>query len=112
VVVKFSRVFGEPWTPANSASSTRIWQAPKYFQGYNPFDIDNVTFRQFDIMDFARPLRGRALCNLPRGLIFQDGRRLSRSATEQIWTDMRVAIGWTVPTRQSLPASLTGQGLA
>ncbi len=81
VVLKGSRVFREPWTPADSASPTRIWQAPldaKYFQGYNPFDINNVTSRQFEIMDFARPMRGRAPCSLPRGLLFQDGRRLTQ----------------------------------
>ena len=79
VVLKGSRVFRERWAPADSASPTRVWQAhldPKYFTGYNPFDIENVTARQFDIMDFAAPLRGTAPCDLPRGLVFQDGRRL------------------------------------
>lgn len=81
VVLKGSRVFHEPWVPADSTLPTWIWQArlaTNYFQDYHPFDIDNVTSRQFDIMDFARPIRGKAPSSLPRGLLFQDGRRLTQ----------------------------------
>jgi hypothetical protein len=98
VVLKGSRVFHEPWVADDSSISTRIWRArlePEYFTGYNPFDTDNVTARQFAIMDFAALMKGRAPANLPRGLVFQDGRRLNqvgnRSALNQsqgcYWVD-------------------------
>lgn len=83
VVLKGSRVFREPWTPADAVAPANIWQArleAQYFTGYLPFEIDNVTSRQFEIMDFAAPLRGTAPCSLPRGLVFQDGRRLTQVA--------------------------------
>jgi len=110
VVLKGSRVFHELWTPADSASPTRVWQArlaPKYFTGYNPFDIENVTARQFDIMDFARPLRGKAPCNLPRGLVFQDGRRLMQLSNR---SDLEGHEGcyWVDRTNQVLFASFFG----
>jgi hypothetical protein len=111
VVLKGSRVFSDPWSPADSTSPTRIWKAAldaKYFQGYNPFDIDNVTSRQFEIMDFARPMRGTAPCNLPRGLIFQDGRRLSQvSYRSQL--DKREGCYWVDRTNHALFASFFGQ---
>ena len=111
VVLKGSRVFSERWTPADSTSPTRIWKASldaKYFQGYNPFDIDNVTSRQFEIMDFARPMRGTAPCNLPRGLLFQDGRRLSQvSYRSQL--DKREGCYWVDRTNQTLFASFFDQ---
>jgi hypothetical protein len=110
VVLKGSRVFREPWTPAESASPTRIWHTrleAKYFQGYDPFDIDNVTSRQFDIMDFARPLRGKAPCSLPRGLVFQDGRRLTQVSNRSD-LDGREGCYWVDRTNQILFATFFG----
>ncbi|HWH69758.1 MAG TPA: hypothetical protein VNT26_10255, partial [Candidatus Sulfotelmatobacter sp.] len=81
VILKGSRVFREKWTLAGLSSSTRVWQArlsPQYFGNYNPFDTENVTAAQFGVMDWAEPLRGKAPCTLPRGLVFQDGRRLTQ----------------------------------
>lgn len=78
VILKGSRIFRESWLPSGAS----IWKArlkSDYFAGYNPFDIDNVTSRQFDIMDFAAPLRGKPPCSLPRGLVFQNGRRLTQA---------------------------------
>ncbi|HUA69039.1 MAG TPA: right-handed parallel beta-helix repeat-containing protein [Candidatus Saccharimonadales bacterium] len=103
VVLKGSCEFHEPWIPADSAAPPRIWQAPlrgTYFTNYNPFDIENVSAQQFAIMDFATEVRGKAPCNLPRGLIFQDGRRLTQvSARSDLeghegcyWVDRRKQI--------------------
>ncbi|MGO8927341.1 MAG: right-handed parallel beta-helix repeat-containing protein [Limisphaerales bacterium] len=111
VVLKGSRVFSGSWTPADSASPPRIWQArieANYFKGYNPFDIDNVTSRQFDIMDFARPLRGSAPSNLPRGLIFQDGRRL-RQVSNRTDLDGQEGCYWVDRTNQTIFASFFNQ---
>ena len=111
VVLKGSSLFREPWTPTESAAPTQVWRArldPKYFTGYNPFDIDNVTARQFDIMDFARPLRGKAPSNLPRGLVFQDGRRLMQVSNR---SDLEGNEGcyWVDRTNQLLFANLFGR---
>ena len=85
-VIKGSRVFTEKWEPSKregQPASAKVWAAPlakKYFGDYNPFDIDNVTGEQFDFMDWAQPLRGKLPYTLPRGMIFQDGRRLEQAA--------------------------------
>ncbi|MCY2924125.1 MAG: right-handed parallel beta-helix repeat-containing protein [Planctomycetota bacterium] len=65
------------------------------FGDYNPFAIDNLTDASFDIMDWAQPHRGKRPYTLPRGMVFQDGRRLECvGAREELlategshWTD-------------------------
>jgi hypothetical protein len=112
VVLKGSRVFREAWVPADSASPTQVWQAhlePKYFADYNPFDIENVTERQFEIMDFARPMRGTAPCCLPRGLVFQDGRRLTQFRFRSD-VDQHEGSYWVDRTNQIVFANLFGRG--
>jgi hypothetical protein len=82
VVLKGSRIFRASWV-ADAAAKNPAWSAkldPKYFEGYNPFQIDNVTARQFEIMDFARPIRGTPPSSLVRGLVFQGGRLLTQVA--------------------------------
>ena len=83
VILKGSRLFREQWTPAGAGLPAQVWQArlnPDYFEGYNPFEKENVTPAQFEVMNWAEPLRGKAPCTLPRGLVFQDGRRLTQLA--------------------------------
>lgn len=111
VILKGSRVFREPWTTADSASTTRVWQArleAKHFTDYNPFDTDNVTPRQFDSMSWAAQLRSTAPCNLARGLVFQDERRLTQVSNR---SDLEAREGcyWVDRTNQALFASFFGQ---
>jgi len=47
-------------------------------EGYNPFDLENVTAAQFNSMDWALPERENPLFSLPRALVFQDGMRMSQ----------------------------------
>jgi hypothetical protein len=66
VVVKGSQVFEEKWTRAGDGLPAQVWKArlnEKYFSGYNPFNIDNVTPAQFDAMSWAETLRGKPPCN-------------------------------------------------
>ncbi len=86
VVIKGSRVFQPVWRQSTALAATTygVWEAkldPALFDGYNPFTIDNVTPQQFEIMDWAAPLRGKTPYTLPRGLVFQDGKLLRQVAT-------------------------------
>lgn len=84
VVLKGSREFKPLWQPSPAAAGeAAVWQAPldpALFDGYNPFEIDNVTPEQFAAMEWATPLRGQVPYTLPRGLVFQDGKRLRQVA--------------------------------
>jgi len=93
VILKGSQVFKETWAPADApgaAGATRTWSSPlaaSYFADYNPFDTDNVTPEQFDHMSWAQPLRGKVPYTLPRGMVFQDGRRLAQVARVEALAD-------------------------
>ena len=109
VVLKGSRIFRGPWTRVQEGGAT-VWQAkldPGDFEGYNPFDIENVTARQFAIMDFAAPLRGTPPCSLPRGLVFQDGRRLTQVARRS-QLEKGEGIYWVDRPEQTLHLRLFG----
>ncbi len=85
VIIKGSREFKPQWQPSNatSAAGVALWQAkldPTLFDGYNPFNIDNVTPEQFATMDWATPLKGKVPYTLPRGLVFHDGKLLRQVA--------------------------------
>jgi hypothetical protein len=103
VVVKGSRVFKPSWRQSRATTHAEVWEAaldPALFDGYNPFAIDNVTPRQFEIMDWATPLRGKVPYTLPRGLVFQDGKLLSQVATSLELA--REGIYWVDRTNQVL----------
>ncbi|MCY2928253.1 MAG: right-handed parallel beta-helix repeat-containing protein [Planctomycetota bacterium] len=76
VIVKGSEPAAN-WTPDDPARG--LWVlllASVDFGDYNPFAIDNLTDASFDIMEWAQPHRGKRPYTLPRGMVFQDGRRL------------------------------------
>lgn len=82
VILRGSRVFAGPWTRGAGAEA-RVWSArleEALFDGYRPFALPNVTEEQFQSMDWAQPQRGKAPFTLARGLVFQDGRRLTQVA--------------------------------
>ena len=86
MVIKGSRVFKAKWRRSEAVAApagSAIWQAPlaaALFDGYNPFNIDNVTEAQFAAMSWATPLRGKTPFTLPRGLVFQEGQWLRQAA--------------------------------
>ena len=88
VVVKGSRVFDPEWERSVDSHgeeySQKLWQAPipeRWFQSRpNLFQTPNATDRQLEIMHWATRWQGRVPYTLPRGLIFQDGRRLTQLA--------------------------------
>jgi hypothetical protein len=85
VVVKGSRGVPHKWQRSGKAPG--VWKlklAAAYFEhGYNPFAVPNITPKQFDGMSWAHRWRGHKPYTLPRGLVFQDGRRLRQVGTRQ-----------------------------
>jgi hypothetical protein len=82
VVIKGSRIVTEKW---KSGGAEGVWtlalQAKWFENNYNPFALPNVTPKQFDMMSWAQRWRGKKPYTLPRGLVFQDARRLARANT-------------------------------
>jgi alpha-N-arabinofuranosidase len=65
--------------------SKRLWMTtlPDDFfpAGYNAFATPNASNEEIDLMPWALAWKGRIPYTLPRGLLFQDGRRMSQLAT-------------------------------
>jgi len=83
VVIRGSRIIKDRWKP--SGTTKGLWKLalkPEYFEhNYNPFTIPNITPKQFDGMSWAQRWRGKKPYTLPRGLVFQSGRRLRQVNT-------------------------------
>ncbi|MGD0227552.1 MAG: right-handed parallel beta-helix repeat-containing protein [Terriglobia bacterium] len=64
--------------------SKQIWMTTMpdslFEEGYSPFQTPNLTNQEFDVMDWAVKWKGRIPYTLPRGLLFQDGRRMAQLA--------------------------------
>jgi hypothetical protein len=83
VVIKGSQVLKATWTRSRrqAAKGADIWTAPldeKLFGPLNPFAVPNVTPQQFEYMPWATRWRGKKPYTLPRGLVFQNGKRLAQ----------------------------------
>jgi len=77
VVIKGSRLIKDGWEPLDKVAG--LWKlfldTDNFDSNYNPFTIPNITPEQFDDMSWAQPWRGKTPYTLPRGLVFQNGRR-------------------------------------
>ncbi len=64
--------------------SKRLWMATLsnalFAEGYNPFATPNASNEELDLMPWALSWKGRIPYTLPRGLLFQDGRRMAQMA--------------------------------
>ena len=61
-----------------------VWMADlpdEFFVEDHPFAMENTTGEEFDIMRWARHVRGKVPHTLRRAMIFQDGRRMTHLAT-------------------------------
>ena len=96
VIVRGSEPVGNKWVvqePLRAVWALDLKTVP--FGDYNPFTLANLPSSSFDIMDWAKNLRGKLPYTLPRGMVFQDGQRLRRVATRaelltvdgSYWTD-------------------------
>jgi hypothetical protein len=88
VIVKGSRTFDPEWERSVDSHgepySKKLWQASlpdQWFQSRpDLFRTPNATDRQLEVMRWATRWQGRVPYTLPRGLIFQDGQRLTQLA--------------------------------
>lgn len=85
VILRGSCVFTGAWTRGSGAASN-CWSSrlDDVLAGPGrPFSTPNVTDEQFTSMDWAQPQRGKTPFTLVRGLVFQDGRRLTQVAERE-----------------------------
>ena len=113
VAIKGSRLITDAWEPLDTAAG--VWQLslkPAYFESdYNPFTTPNVTPEQFDDMSWAQPWRGKTPYTLPRGLVFQNGRRLQQVKTLNelhkevgaYWVDLEGRVLYLHPFEEKAP---------
>jgi len=96
VIIRGSEVVGRNWRAEGPSEGVWVLDLGSVsFSDYNPFALDNLPEESFAIMDWAQPHRGKLPYTLPRGMVFQDGRRLqcatSREELGRIegshWTD-------------------------
>jgi hypothetical protein len=81
VAIKGSVILSGPWHPMGGEPV--LWLVPLPACGADeedPFTLDNVLPPDFEQMTWAHALRGTIPYTLPRGMVFQDGRRLEQVA--------------------------------
>ena len=90
VIIKGSRVLETRWTPSRDPNgkgifSKKLWMTTLpdalFEGGYFPFRTPNASDEEIDLMPWALEWKGRIPYTLPRGLIFENGRRMQQLAT-------------------------------
>ena len=93
VILKGSRILETRWersryphiSSARSQFSRRLWMTTLpdtvFEGGINAFRTPNATDEEMDLMPWALNWKGHLPYTLPRGLLFQDGRRMAQLAT-------------------------------
>ncbi len=90
VIIKGSSVVESRWERSRDPHgkglfSKRLWMTTLpdtlFPAGYNAFAIPNASDEEIDLMPWALEWKGRIPYSLPRGLLFQDGRRMAQMAT-------------------------------
>ncbi len=87
VIVSGAIVLKEQWitsiSPNGQPFSHKLWQAPlheNYFNEPSPFKIENASEADIELMPWAEDWKNRLPYSLPRGMIFQNGKRLNQMA--------------------------------
>lgn len=85
VVIKGSRVVPTTWRPSRNPGqfSEKLWMTTlpeSLFDRDNPFALENASADDIAIMPWATQWAGRVPYTLKRGLVFQNGQRLSQLA--------------------------------
>ncbi|MCG8607932.1 right-handed parallel beta-helix repeat-containing protein, partial [bacterium] len=86
VILKGSRVLKSAWVRSLNPTqfSEKLWMntmPDSIFPEESPFKIQNASTEDIEIMPWAREWSGRVPYTLPRGLVFQDERRMMQLAT-------------------------------
>jgi len=109
VTIRGSRLVTDKWTSLSSLQW--VWglqlKAEWFPHNYSPFVIPNITPEQFKPMDWAHRWQGKKPYTLPRGLVFQDGRRL-RQVDERGDLAKEAGTYWVMPDRLTLFVRLFG----
>ena len=85
-IVRGSSLLISEWRLSQSPRrrSMNVWETDlpeEYFAEDRPFSLENASEEDFDIMRWARDVRGHIPSTLRRVMIFEDGRRLTQLAT-------------------------------
>lgn len=85
VIIKGSRVLDPRWTRSLNPTqfSEKLWMITlpdSIFSEKSPFKIQNAGAEDIEIMPWAAEWKGRIPYTLPRGMVFQDGKRLVQLA--------------------------------
>jgi hypothetical protein len=76
--------------------SKQLWMTTlpdsMFEDGYFPFRMPNVTDAEFNIMTWALKWKGRFPYSLPRGMLFQDGRRMVQLAAYEDLVRLEAAL--------------------
>jgi alpha-N-arabinofuranosidase len=90
VTIKGSRVLEGLWVVSQDPNghgifSKKLWMIPVpdslFSGGYFPFRTPNASDEEMDLMPWALAWKGQIPYTLPRGLVFQEGRRMAQVAT-------------------------------
>jgi hypothetical protein len=85
VVIRGSEILDGPWQLTGPGKvSVNVWMTDlpeELFVGEHPFALENTTDEEFDIMRWAKHVRGKVPHTLRRAIVLQNGRRLTHLAS-------------------------------
>lgn len=83
VIVKGSDPVGKQWHREDVPGIYSLDLDRINFGDYDPFALENLPDEMIRSMSWARGMSGTVPATLPRGMVFQDGKRLLRTATKE-----------------------------
>jgi alpha-L-arabinofuranosidase len=121
-IVKGSRVLEGRWElsvdphskgtgdgPHNSIYSRKLWMTALPESGFAAFRTPNATDEELDLMSWALRWKGRIPYTLPRGLLFQEGRRMAQLATYEDLVRLPGSY-WVAPDGKAVHIHAFGSG--
>jgi hypothetical protein len=121
VIVKGSKILQTSWqrstdphdSSVRSIYSKKLWMTvlpdSLFENGYYAFRTPNASKEDLDLMDWALRWKGRIPYSLPRGLLFQDGRRMVQLATYEDLVRLPGSY-WVAPDGKTVHIHAFGSG--
>lgn len=113
-VIRGSRVLADKWQRSRDPHgkggfSKKLWMLTLPQAGYASFATPNASNAELDLMEWAVDWKSRIPYSLPRGLLFQDGRRMTQLA---VYEDLVRLPGsyWVVPGGKTIHVHAFGSG--